>query len=61
MIAQQLRDLAGLIHEFFENTMVMAEDVELRRHRLKVVADTAETVTAVGDFTRIVLEGEKKN
>lgn len=60
-VAGQLQHLAGFIHDFFENTMVMADDDEVRGHRLKLVAETAKTVTSVGDFTRIVLEGEKKS
>lgn len=61
LVAQELRDLAGFVHDFFEGTMIMAEDPQVRTHRLKLVAETAAVILSVGDFTRIVLEGEKRD
>src|SRR5690606_38339797 len=61
LVAEQLQNLAGFIHEFFENTMIMADDEQTRNHRLKLAQETVDTILLVGDFSRIVLEGEKKN
>lgn len=56
-VAHALHGLAGPIHAYFEATMIMAEAPAMRAARLGVVAQTADALNQVADFTRIVVEG----
>ncbi len=57
ILVSELKKLSGSIHQFFEETMIMDEDRNIRSHRLKLVSETAEVLLSVGDFTKIVIEG----
>lgn len=67
LAAQEAEDPAGMIaalgtlekpvDAFFESTMVMAEDPEVRSSRLGLVAKSAATFLLAGDFSRLVVEG----
>jgi glycyl-tRNA synthetase beta chain len=54
---QRLRTLAPKIHAFFEETMVMDQDPIVRSARLNLVQDVRNAIITVGDFTKIVIEG----
>lgn len=56
--AAELEKLSGSIHQFFEETMIMDDDPTVRAHRLKLVQETTEAIRQVGDFTKIVIEGD---
>ncbi len=45
--------LAPIVHNFFEEVMVMHENEELRNNRLGLLADVRDTVGALGDFSEI--------
>lgn len=49
--------LQGDIHDFFEATMIMADEPQVRAARLKLVAEASEVLLMVGDFSQIVIEG----
>ena len=49
----QLFNLVKPISDFFENTMVMAEDEELRNNRLSILADINNKASQVADFRKI--------
>lgn len=59
----QQEGLAGLyelekpIHEFFESTMVMDEDINVRNANLALLLLVEEKLLKVGDFTKLVFEG----
>lgn len=55
--AQALAALTAPIHAYFEATMIMADEDTVRAARLGVVAQTADTLSRIADFTRIVVEG----
>ena len=49
-----LRALEKPINDFFDSTMVMAEDENVRKHRLALVKKVANTILLVGDFSKLV-------
>ncbi len=56
--AEALLSLKEPIHAFFEATMIMSNEPTEQTARLALVRATAEVLRSVGDFTKIVLEGE---
>lgn len=66
-LSAQAEDVEGLvvaltpleksINAFFDSTMVMVEEVEVRDARLKLLAECESLLRIAGDFTKIVLEG----
>lgn len=56
-IAQLLESLAGPINTFFDSTMVMVEDEEVRSSRLGLLRMANKHLRKAGDFTKIVIEG----
>ncbi len=55
-----LRHIAALrpvVDMFFDEVLVMAEDVNLRENRLALLADVAQLFARVADFTRIAVAG----
>lgn len=48
-----LQTLTDPIHQFFENNMVMAEDVQIRRNRLALVHQITNTIRKFGDLTLV--------
>lgn len=56
-IVELLRTLGGPINAFFDSTMVMVEDEEVRSSRLGLLAQTSRQLRTAGDFTKIVIEG----
>lgn len=46
--------LATPIHQFFESTMVMAEDTQVRDARLALVRQLTEMIRPAGDITKII-------
>lgn len=54
LAAQVVRDLCPSINAFFDSTMVMAEDLTVREHRLALLAQVEAVLLQVGDFTKIV-------
>lgn len=51
------RSLAEPVNRFIDNTMVMADEPDVRYARLTLMHATARQLLAAGDFTRIVIEG----
>ena len=41
------------INAYFDQVMVMADDLALRGNRLKLLADVASTLRLVGDFEQL--------
>ena len=56
-VAELVRNLADPIKRFFESTMVMADQPEVRYARLSLLKATAQQLLAAGDFTRLVIDG----
>jgi glycyl-tRNA synthetase beta chain len=56
-VTRLVRNLARPINVFFEETMVMADQPEVRYARLTLMNAVIEQLFAAGDFTRIVIEG----
>jgi glycyl-tRNA synthetase beta chain len=56
-VTRLVRNLAAPINRFFEETMVMADQPEVRYARLTLMNAVIEQLFAAGDFTRIVIEG----
>ena len=52
-----LQALAAPIHAFFENTMVMDEDLAVRGQRLQLLSETRQIIRTIGDISAIVIEG----
>jgi glycyl-tRNA synthetase beta chain len=46
--------LSTPIHQFFESTMVMAEDAQVRDARLALVRQLTEMIRPAGDITKII-------
>jgi glycyl-tRNA synthetase beta chain len=46
--------LSTPIHQFFESTMVMAEDTQVRDARLALVRQLTEMIRPAGDITKII-------
>lgn len=53
-LAQALLGITKPINEFFDQTMVMVDDLRLRADRLGLLARTASLLMTAGDFTQIV-------
>ena len=45
--------LGPVLHRFFEEVLVMAEDPALRRNRLRLLLDVRDTLRALGDLAQI--------
>ncbi len=56
-IVECLQTLTAPINRFFESTMVMAEQVEVRYARLSLMQATAQQLLLAGDFSKLVIEG----
>jgi glycyl-tRNA synthetase beta chain len=52
-----LLTLAQPVHDFFEEVMVMAEDPEIRRNRLALMAGLDGLFLRLGDFLKVVRPG----
>ena len=46
-------DLVKAINNFFDNNMIMADDLVVRRHRLNLASGVAERLLDIGDFTKL--------
>jgi len=51
-VTAYLRELAGPINQFFENTMVMADDPDVRYARLTLMNACAQQLLVAGDFSK---------
>jgi glycyl-tRNA synthetase beta chain len=56
-ICTLLQSLAAPINAFFDSTMVMVEDAEIRSSRLALLQFAQNQLLTAGDFTKIVIEG----
>lgn len=56
--AEKLRSLQPKIDAFFDEVMVMVEDERLRNNRLALLASVDVLFRILGDFSKIVVEGE---
>ncbi|MCU0317637.1 MAG: glycine--tRNA ligase subunit beta, partial [Fimbriimonadaceae bacterium] len=56
-VAEVLISLRQPIHDFFESTMVMAEDPATRDFNLNLLAKVEKTLSQIGDFSKIVVPG----
>lgn len=56
-LVRLMRNLADPINRFFDSTMVMADQPEVRYARLTLMQAAIDQLFAAGDFTRIVVEG----
>jgi glycyl-tRNA synthetase beta chain len=45
--------LGPVLHRFFEEVLVMAEDASIRRNRLRLLLDVRDTLRALGDLSQI--------
>jgi glycyl-tRNA synthetase beta chain len=52
--------LEPLLNGFFDKVLVMAEDKKLRRNRLALLGEISRLLITFADYSRIVVEGEKK-
>ncbi|MGB4429106.1 MAG: DALR anticodon-binding domain-containing protein, partial [Thermacetogeniaceae bacterium] len=50
-------ELADPLDRFFNQVMVMVEDIPLRRNRLALLKDIADTLGQMGGLEKIVREG----
>ena len=57
-LLQQLAELQPAIDNFFDDVLVMTEDIELRTNRLALLNRIAKPVYAVADLTKLVIAGE---
>ena len=46
------------INAFFERILVMEKDQDLRKNRLRLMAEVRESFMAVADYSKIVIRGE---
>ena len=56
-IVRLVKGLAEPINQFFDTTMVMAEDAKVRYARLTLLNGVAKQLLTAGDFSKIVIEG----
>ena len=56
-IVRLIKGLAAPINKFFDSTMVMADQPEVRYARLTLMHAVALQLLTVGDFSKIVIEG----
>ena len=47
------------LNTFFDKVLVMAEDKKLRRNRLGLLQAINRTLSAIADYSQVVVEGEK--
>ncbi|HLP00244.1 MAG TPA: glycine--tRNA ligase subunit beta [Fimbriimonas sp.] len=52
-IIEILESLVAPINAFFDNTMIMVEDVEVRAQRLGLASAVADYLLEIGDFTKL--------
>jgi glycyl-tRNA synthetase beta chain len=45
--------LGPVLHRFFEDVLVMAEDAKVRENRLRLLLDVRDTLRALGDLAQI--------
>ena len=45
--------LGPVLHRFFEEVLVMAEDPAIRENRLRLLLDVRDTLRALGDLAQI--------
>ncbi|HZH98234.1 MAG TPA: DALR anticodon-binding domain-containing protein, partial [Fimbriimonadaceae bacterium] len=57
-VLEALLALKEPINTFFDSTMVMAEDPDVRYARLTLLAAAREQILVAGDFSKIVVEGD---
>lgn len=57
-VAATLRELSIPIDTYFDSVMVMTDDEAKRRNRLEMLAGIAHLFLSLGDFSKIVIEGE---
>lgn len=55
----QLKELEPVIHDYFANIMVMAEDTEVKENRLMQMKEVATIITSFADFQAIVFHAEE--
>lgn len=58
-LADRLRSLSEPIRQFFDAVMVMVDDVAVRDNRLGLLRRIDSLFRLLGDFDKIVIEGEK--
>ncbi len=56
-IIRLTQNLAGPINRFFDTTMVMAENPEVRYARLTLLVAASQQLIVAGDFSKVVIEG----
>lgn len=57
-MSEALRELSAPIDAYFDSVMVMTDDAKRRRNRLETLAGVARLFLLLGDFGKIVIEGE---
>ncbi|HVL38767.1 MAG TPA: glycine--tRNA ligase subunit beta, partial [Fimbriimonadaceae bacterium] len=57
-VVRFLKELEGPINAFFDSTMIMVDEVEVRAARLALLNAIATQLALVGDFTKIVIPGD---
>ena len=57
-LLSQFGDLQPAIDRFFDEVLVMAEDIELRSTRLALLNTIAKKVSVVADLTKLVIAGK---
>ncbi|MBS1721175.1 MAG: glycine--tRNA ligase subunit beta [Armatimonadetes bacterium] len=56
-ITRAVENLADPIRKFFDSTMVMAEEEDIRFARLSLMQATSDQILCVGDFSKLVVAG----
>jgi len=49
--------MRSIIHSFFDNVLVMADDKRIRRNRLALLQEISELLLLVADYSQVVVEG----
>ena len=57
--ARELTALAGPIHTYFEDVMVMVDDIQLRNNRLAFLSHIDRLFQRIADFLQIVQPGSE--
>lgn len=57
-MGEALRELSAPIDAYFDAVMVMTDDEKRRQNRLETLAGVARLFLLLGDFSKIVIEGE---
>jgi glycyl-tRNA synthetase beta chain len=58
IFVSELRKLAPAIDAFFDKVMVMVDDSKKRSNRLGLLRSVDALFRKIGDFSKIVIEGE---